>query len=226
MSEPLHTEPVSPRATPLPPLPSEDPLTPEQWATFLAIADVVIPAIKPMSTAKVHTEVAVPDTDYSTAVGILKARSPANDPDAETAVKEYLEDYASRDPAFRAEMQRVFAIYLPHSQKKDLCMILNVLNTRAGSLLLTGHVTPISEQPLHIRESILNGWATSRLGPLRQIRRSLTILTKQAWIKTSLPLRRVMGVPRVPIGMKPSKGYDYEFIQIPQVTSQKSSRRT
>ena len=215
MAEPLHTEPVSPKATPLPPLPSEDPLTPAQWATFLAIADVVIPAVKPMSTANVHTEIAVTDTDYSAAITSLKARTLESDPEAETAAKEYLEDYASRDPAFRAEMQRIFALYLPHDQRKELCMILNILNTRAGSLLLTGHVTPISEQPTHIRESILHGWATARLGVLRQLRRSFTILTKQAWIKTSPSLRRVMGVPRVPVGMRPSKGYDYEFIQIP-----------
>ncbi|KAI4608568.1 hypothetical protein J4E83_009004 [Alternaria metachromatica] len=215
MSTTLPSEPVSPKATPLPPLPAEDPLTPQQWKTLLAITDAVIPAIKPISTAKTQTELAATDTDYSTAVSKLRALAPGNDPDAETAVKEYLDDYASQDPAFRAELQRVFAMYMPQNQRKDLCMVLNVLNTRAGSLALTGYLTPISEQPAHVRESIIQGWATARLGPLRQLRRSLVIITKQAWIKTSPSLRRVIGAPRVPVGMRPGKGFDYEFIQIP-----------
>ncbi|CAN9352135.1 unnamed protein product [Alternaria alternata] len=215
MSSTLSTEPVSPKATPLPPLPSEDPLTSQQWKTLLAIADAVIPAIKPMSTAKTRTEIAATDTDYSTAISKLRALTPENDPDAVTAVKDYLDDYASQDPAFRAELQRVFAMYMPQNQRKELCMVLNVLNTRAGSLALTGYLTPISEQPAHVRESIIQGWATARLGALRQLRRSLVIITKQAWIKTSPALRRVIGAPRVPLGMKPGKGFDYEFIQIP-----------
>ncbi|CAN9473516.1 unnamed protein product [Alternaria alternata] len=168
-----------------------------------------------MSTAKTRTEIAATDTDYSTAISKLRALTPENDPDAVTAVKDYLDDYASQDPAFRAELQRVFAMYMPQNQRKELCMVLNVLNTRAGSLALTGYLTPISEQPAHVRESIIQGWATARLGALRQLRRSLVIITKQAWIKTSPALRRVIGAPRVPLGMKPGKGFDYEFIQIP-----------
>ncbi|KAF1837438.1 long chain fatty alcohol oxidase [Decorospora gaudefroyi] len=215
MSPELPTEPVSPKATPLPPLPSEDPLTPAQWKTILAIADAVIPALKPTSTSKAVTDIAVPDAVYSTAITKLGVLSLEADDDADNAAKEYLESNASQDPAFRAELQRVFAMYMPDSQKKELRMLLNVLNTRAGSLALTGYMTPISEQPAHIRESILQGWGTARLGPLRQLRRSLTILTKQAWIKTSPSLRRMIAIPRLPVGMKPGKGHDYEFIQIP-----------
>lgn len=215
MSTALVSEPVSPKATPLPPLPSDDPLTPAQWSTLLAIADAVIPAIKPMSTAKVHTDLAVTDTEYSTAVSKLKDLIPAGDPDAENTVKEYLEDYGSKNPAFRLEMQRILAVYMPQSQRSQLCIVLNVLNTRAGSLALTGYITPISEQPTNIREAIVQSWATARLGPLRQLHRSLTILSKQTWVKISPQLRRLVGVPRLPTGMRAGKGYDYEFLQIP-----------
>lgn len=211
----LPTEPVSPKATPLPPLPSEDPLTPAQWKTLLAITDAVIPAIKPMSTANVRHEIAVADSEYSTAVSKLRGLTPENDPDSEAAAKELLEDYASQDPAFKLELTRLFGMYMPQDQRQGLVMVLNVLNTRVGSLALTGYLTPISEQPAHIRESILQGWANARLGTLRQLHRSLTVLAKQTWIKCTPSLRRVLGVPRVPVGMKPGKGYDYEFIQMP-----------
>jgi choline dehydrogenase-like flavoprotein len=215
MSTTPHTEPVSPKATPLPQLPAEDPLTPAQWKTLLAITDAVVPAIKPMSTAKAQTELAVTDTDYSAATTRLKCLTPADDPDAEAASKEYLEEYASQDPAFRAELHRVFALYMPQKQRKELRTVLNILNSRAGSLALTGYLAPMGEQPAHIRESILQGWGIARLGPLRQLRRSLTILTKQAWVKTSPSLRRILGIPRVPVGMKPGKGHEYKFLQIP-----------
>ncbi|KAF2621453.1 long-chain fatty alcohol dehydrogenase [Macroventuria anomochaeta] len=211
----LPTEPVPPKATPLPPLPKEDPLTPAQWKTLLAITDACIPAVKPISVANTRTEIAATDTDYSTALSTLRELTPESDPDATVAAKEYLEDYASSNPAFKQELQRIFALYMPSSTRKELIMVLNVLNTRAGSFALTGYFTPISEQPVHIREAILRSWGSARLGTIRGLHRSLTVLSKQTWIKITPTLRRVLGVPRVPTGMIPGKGYDYEFIQFP-----------
>jgi hypothetical protein len=80
---------------------------------------------------------------------------------------------------------------------------------------MTGYVTPIADQPPQIREEIIQGWATARIGLKRQLFRSLTMLTKQTWIKSTPTLPRVLGFPRVPVGMVPGKGFDYEFIQFP-----------
>lgn len=209
----LPTQTVSPKAVALPSLPSEDPLTAAQWKTLFAITDAVIPAIKPMATANTRTELPATDNEYSKAVSLLKSLTPETD--GEAVAKAYLADSAAQSPAFRHELKRVVSLYLPHSNKKELAMVLNILNTRAGSLLLTGHVTPIGDQPVHIREAILQGWAAARLPVLRQLHRSVTMLTKQTWIKTTDTLPRVLGVPRVPVGMVPGKGYDYEFIQFP-----------
>ena len=123
----LPTAPVSPKATPLPPLPAEDPLTPAQWKTLLAISDAVVPAIKPMSTANARTEVAVTDLEYSSAVSALRALSPEDDPAMETAATEYLADSASSNPAFKLELRSIFAMYMPHSTKKELSVVLSVL---------------------------------------------------------------------------------------------------
>jgi hypothetical protein len=123
----LPAKPVLPTATPLPPLPTEDPLSPEQWKTLLAIADAVVPAIKPSSIAKAQTEVAVTDNDYSTAISELRSLIPEEDPDAATAAKEYLANNATSNPAFRLELQRIFAMYMPHSTKKQLGTVLNIL---------------------------------------------------------------------------------------------------
>ena len=211
----LPTEPVSPKTTPLPPLPKEDPLTPAQWKTLLAITDACIPSVKPMSIANTNTEIAATDTEYSTALSTIRELMPESEPDATVAATDYLQDYASSNPAFKQELQRIFVLYMPSSTRQELTTVLNVLNTRVGSLALTGYLTPISEQPVHIREAIIRSWKTARLGPIRSLQRSLTVLSRQTWIKITPTLRRVLGVPRVPTGMKPGKGYDYEFIQLP-----------
>ncbi|KAF1348233.1 long-chain fatty alcohol dehydrogenase [Lizonia empirigonia] len=214
----LPAVPVSPKATPLPPLPAEDPLTPAQWSTLLAIADACIPAIKPITVADTRTQIAATDTEYSTALSTVQGLTPTSDPDAAAAAIAYLDDYASSDPAFKRELQRIIALYMPASTRRELLLVLNVLDTRAGSLALTGSWTPISAQPVHVREAILRGWGSARLGALRGLHRSLTVLCKQTWIKITPTLRRVLGVPRVPVGMKPGKGYEFEFVQIPPGT--------
>ena len=111
----------------MPPLPSEDPLTAAQWKTLLAISDAVIPSIKPASVANARVEIAVADNAYSTAVSALRALTPEDDPSAETAVTEYLAENASSNPAFKEELQRIFAMYMPQSTKKELFMVLNIL---------------------------------------------------------------------------------------------------
>ncbi|KAH6644854.1 long chain fatty alcohol oxidase [Boeremia exigua] len=210
----LPTEPISPTAAPLPALPKEDPLTPAQWRTLLAIADACIPALKPVSIAS-STDLAVADTEYATALSTLSGLIPASEPNASAAARKYLEDSASANPQFREELWRVFALYMPASSRRQLVTVLNVLDTRAGALALTGSFTPISEQSVLAREDVIRGWKTARLGALRSLHRSLTVLSRQTWIKVSEALPRVLGVPRVPVGMRPGKGYEYEFIQLP-----------
>ncbi|KAL1598803.1 hypothetical protein SLS60_007945 [Paraconiothyrium brasiliense] len=213
MSETIPTATVSPKATTLPPLPAEDPLTPAQWRTLLAIAETIVPAVKPSATARGRTEIVVTDNEYSAIVSRLKGLTP--DLDGEEAAKAVLDDNPALDPVFREELRRVIALTLPQSNRKDLSIILNILNTRAGSLVLTGKLTPISDQPIYVREAILQSWATARLPLLRQLVRSLATLSKQTWLKTTETLPRFLGYPRVPVGMVPGKGFDYEFLQIP-----------
>ncbi|KAF2873951.1 hypothetical protein BDV95DRAFT_592112 [Massariosphaeria phaeospora] len=43
----------------------------------------------------------------------------------------------------------------------------------------------------------------------------MTSLSKVNWLRTTPTISRVLGIPRVPVDMKPGKGFDYEFIQFP-----------
>lgn len=141
----LPAQHVSPKATPLPPLPAENPLTPAQWRTLLAITDAVIPAIKPMSTAIVKNELAITDNEFSTAMSAISKLTPENDPGADDAAREYLADNASSNPAFKTELQRIFAMYLPDSQKKQLLMIMSILK----------YVYPRASEPRHLHSLMI-----------------------------------------------------------------------
>ncbi|OCK72804.1 GMC oxidoreductase [Lepidopterella palustris CBS 459.81] len=212
----LSTETVSPKAAPLPPLPEADPLTPAQWKTLLAIADAVIPSIQPFTKAAPTLELAIPDNAYSTALTTLKGLAPQGTD--ERVAEVFLKESASSTPAFREALFRLVGFYMPQKNRNDLVMVLNMLNYRAGSLILTGYTTSIAEQPLHVRETIIQSWATARLPLLRQLHRQLTMLSKKTWITATPTLPRILGYPRVPLGMVPGKGFDYEFIQFPPGT--------
>ena len=87
-------------------------------------------------------------------------------------------------------------------------------STRAGALALTGYPTPIAAQPIDVRIAILKSWSTATIPNLRQLWRSLTVLCKLNWVKTSPTIGRVLAFPRVPVHGSPGKGYDFQFIQI------------
>ena len=93
---------------------------------------------------------------------------------------------------------------------------LTVVSTRAGSIFLTGHATPLDCLPIASRESILQGWANARLPILRDLHRSLTSLVKVFWIRTSPTLGKVLGYPRSPVHAIPAgQGFPFAFIQVP-----------
>ena len=92
-------------------------------------------------------------------------------------------------------------------------MLLTLDSTRAGCLLMTGSTTPFHQQPVHVREQIIQGWSNSYLPPLRTVAKAFTFVFKSFWVKTSPSLRQVLDYPLAPAHGTPGKGYDYEFIQ-------------
>lgn len=80
---------------------------------------------------------------------------------------------------------------------------------------MTGSSTPIQNQSFDAREKILNNWLTSRLPQLRQVGRSVILLSKRQWLINSPTSNEIIGFPRVPIYGKPADTFDYEFLQFP-----------
>jgi hypothetical protein len=121
----LPSVPVSPKASPLPPIPAQDPITEDQWRTLLALADCIIPSIQPSSSAQPSTQLGVPDADYATALGKIEHYALADD-DTSLA-KKYLQEKASDIPEFRENLRRLLTFYVPTDQKKEFSLGLTLL---------------------------------------------------------------------------------------------------
>jgi len=209
----INTSPVTPKASPLPPVSTTDPLTPSQWRTLLALADTVIPSIVPETTANSSEELGVPETVYSSALTTIETTF--HHGQTKELAREYLNERPSQIPAFRELIHRLFGTHLPTDVAKSLATSLTLLEYRASAFLLTGSPAPFSDQPVDVRQAILRSWSAAILPPIRLLFRSLTMLVKQNWAKTSPTIGPTLSFPRVPLHGTPSPGFAYSFLQLP-----------
>ena len=86
-------------------------------------------------------------------------------------------------------------------------------STWPGSLLLTGYATPIQDQPIHIRETILKNWSASWFETCRILFKTFTLLGKSTWVQTSPIFKTISGYPDVPLNWKPGPTEDFAFLQ-------------
>lgn len=145
--------PAPPTPTPLPPPPDSNPLTQDQWETFLAIADAIIPSIVSTASAQsssvspVDTRT-IPDDDFSAALTKLERVIPRHsgshaaeqEPTGEvdwrdnaTLARAYLAESASSIPRFRDSLLRFLSFSMPQDGRKDLAFVLNLLKFRLPS---------------------------------------------------------------------------------------------
>ncbi|PYH41112.1 long-chain fatty alcohol dehydrogenase [Aspergillus saccharolyticus JOP 1030-1] len=212
----------TPREVAIPLLPTAQVLTDLHWETLLALADAVIPSIR-VAAGKDHasstTHYAVAEAELASAITTVSATIPVSQPSTDVA-RAYLDESPSSLPQFREGLQRLLADYVHKEGQDGIRFILDVLNTRAGALLLTGSTTPVQNQPVAVREQIFAGWASSRLPPIRLIYRSLSAMFKTTWMIASPTLPAAVGFPRVPMQVKYAPGcWEYEFLQFPPPAS-------
>ncbi|EEQ89581.1 hypothetical protein RJZ56_000235 [Blastomyces dermatitidis] len=214
MASPLSSTPVEILESPLAPAPAANTvLTPLQWKTLMALADTVIPSIRPKSAGGCPSDCMINDAEFAIASHNLMSIHEGS-AHSDVAVR-FLAENASSVPGFKESMCRVLGQQVPDEARRGISVILNALNSRPVSLALTGYAAPIQCQPYPIREAIFRGWATSVLPPMRTVYRSLIALFHKAWIPLSPTLPALVGFPRVPVGFTTAEGYPYEFLQLP-----------
>lgn len=175
----------------------------------MAICDTIILSVHTSEPSKF---IAVPKSHQEGGEGESQALTHTSRDNLAVA---YLEEGASTIPEFRELLKRIFLVVLVPSDRKQLLQVLSLLSYTAGSIVLTGRPTIIADQPIEIRQQILQGWASSRFGVLRLFLRQLALVSKQLWVRTSPNLRPLVGFPRVPVYGVTGQGHDYGFVQLP-----------
>ncbi|KAI9645833.1 hypothetical protein NHQ30_005268 [Ciborinia camelliae] len=205
---------IAPIVAPLPDPPGDQYFTDLQWSTLMAIMDTVIPSIHRASiTNDPSSQLSVPDDEYNDAVTHMQMT--ISSPPSNEALEAYLNEKPSDIPEFQDLLLRTLTIYAREDARKVLAFVLTTLNTRLGSLMLTGYASPIQSHPINIRESILTNWGNSYFFPLRTIAKTMSALGKYLWLKTSPNFDKVSGFVKVPDHYKPGPHYEYEFLQFP-----------
>ncbi|QSZ30525.1 hypothetical protein DSL72_000079 [Monilinia vaccinii-corymbosi] len=206
---------IAPIVTPLPDPPKGQHFTDLQWSTLMAIMDTVVPSVHKASiTNDPLSQLSVPDDEYNDAIS--RMRTTISSPPSNEALEAYLNEKPSDIPAFQDILLRTLTLYSREDARKVLAFILTTLNTRLGSLMLTGYASPLQSQPINIRESILTDWRNSYFFPLRAIAKTMSVLGKHIWLKTSPNFDKATGYPKVPDNYKPASHYEYEFLQFPE----------
>ncbi|KAI9764906.1 MAG: hypothetical protein M1840_007931 [Geoglossum simile] len=200
-------------ASPLPPPPGGDPFTALQWTTFLAIADTVIASVRPATGPSNLNERCVPEQEYQNAIGDYR-RSVTDGVD-DAVLERFLGEKLTDVDVFQPLLRRIFLEYIKPDAVRGIAIFLDLLNTRPGSLLLTGYAAPFQQHLVSTRELVLLGWRVSVLPPLRKIYKSFSTISKTVWLKVSLNAQHVMGFPRTPDLGPPGAGYKFEFLKFP-----------
>ncbi|RVX72691.1 hypothetical protein B0A52_04089 [Exophiala mesophila] len=192
--------------SPLPEAPPGQVYTDEQWQTLFSILEVFVPDI---STSHQDPAASIPPAQYDAARReVLRYAPPSSSPDLADA---FLSEKLLSNPAFIAYVKRKFQIWVPPNDAKALGFILSSLNTKLGSLLMTGSKIPIHLQPLSARSLIVCKWSTARLAPLRAIYGSTSALARAAYTYSSSILISTIGYPDIPPQMERRPTYDFTF---------------
>ncbi|KAK2595760.1 hypothetical protein QQS21_006586 [Conoideocrella luteorostrata] len=202
-----------PTPTLLPEPPVKDFMGEAQWETLFALLDGVLPSITSTTSSTVKDKsgsILLSDTEFETLVD--ESVSALANPPSRDKIKEYLEFRPSQDPKFRDDCLRSLAIV---PQRGQLVAVLKLLSGHTGSMLLTGYWTLITDQPTKIRQSIMQSWASSRIGGLRVLSKSLAQMAQKANSTYSTFFKEISGYSDIPRDWKPTEGYNFEFVQVP-----------
>ncbi|ATY59860.1 long chain fatty alcohol oxidase [Cordyceps militaris] len=190
-------------------------MTAAEWDTFFAISEAIVPAVVPQTKlTDPMRQLGIPDKEFYAAVDETLAS--LHDPPPQAKLLEWLAFRAVDEPAFRRECEHSVA---SAALRMELANFMSMLNTRYGSLLLTGRWTLFHRQPLAVRQQILKNWRSSRLLPLRIVLKSMNALTRKSLGASSRFIRELGGFEELPKNWALKQGYDFQFLQIPDGTS-------
>ncbi|KAI0010162.1 long-chain fatty alcohol dehydrogenase [Xylariaceae sp. FL0662B] len=182
-----------------------------QWKTLFALVDAVVPSIVVDSElADSKSQLRITESQCIEAYGNIK-KSMKCPPNYEK-FKEYLEERAVDNPRFVRTVKRTIE-RLPMSDRKRLGGVLNLIATRLGSLAATGYFVPIQEQPLYVRERIIQSWNRSLMKIWPAIGKIFTKLARSCYPQVDPLFLELSGYRNFADDYRPGPTFDFNFLQ-------------
>ncbi|KAI0114911.1 long-chain fatty alcohol dehydrogenase [Daldinia grandis] len=202
---------TAPIPTQLPELKPDTYFSQTQWQILLALIDAIVPSIVADSgETDVKNHLQIPRSQLNESYECIKS-SMKTPPDYEK-FQQYLQARPLDNPRFLRAVKRILE-GVPNSNRKQLGAILNIMATRLGSLAATGYYTPLNEQPIHVRESIVQAWNHSWMTVWPLIGNSITRIAKVCFAQTDPLFRELSGYTEVADDYRPGPSFDFGFMQ-------------
>ena len=118
---------IAPLPTTLPQPPQDETLTPDQWATLLAVAETVIPSLLrgEQAAGTDASKFKLPESEYDALVQGI--RDGVVEPPDEVALTDYLAESAVDYAGFRQELQRTLTVNVRKDALQGMTFVLNTL---------------------------------------------------------------------------------------------------
>ncbi|KAI1386462.1 long-chain fatty alcohol dehydrogenase [Hypoxylon trugodes] len=193
------------------PVPASDTFfTETQWKVLFSLLDAVIPSVAvggPSDMTGYSEVLRISENHFHEIYHGVQRRM--RYPPTIDQFREYLAFRPVDDPRFISIVKQTVS-RLSRSSKSQLGSLLNFMITRFGSLFCTWYLRPLTEQPVHIRESIMKSWHQAWFPLWHTLARSFSIMAKVGWTQSNQLLRQISNY-RVPNGEADSVGPTHNF---------------
>ncbi|KAJ6263518.1 hypothetical protein Dda_2082 [Drechslerella dactyloides] len=154
-----------------------------QWNMLMHILETFVPKLTPEETEKLKK-------DYYENIKI----NPADDKLLEAYAQESVTDV----PEVLEDLDWIFQRNVPEDKVAEIKTVLNILDTRLGSLAFTGSTIPMYEKTRQEREQIVLSWSTARMVTLRKLFKAFQGMARLMWSRVSPTYHAAAGFPGYP----------------------------
>ncbi|KAF3913250.1 hypothetical protein AA313_de0208904 [Arthrobotrys entomopaga] len=154
-----------------------------QWNMLAHIFETFVPKLTPEETAELKK-------DYYQNVKVNAVD--------EKLIDAYAQESLMDLPEFLEDVDTTFQNYVPEDKIAEIKTVLNILDTRLGSLAFTGSTIPLYEKTRQEREQIVLSWSSARMVALRKLFKAFGSIAKLLWARASANFHAAAGFPGYP----------------------------
>ncbi|KAI1393693.1 long-chain fatty alcohol dehydrogenase [Hypoxylon trugodes] len=202
---------AAPIATQLPELKPDTYFSETQWKVLFALIDAIVPSIVAESRVTDRkTQLSIPDSQYKEAHE-KTMKCMIHPPDYED-FQQYLEARSIDNPRFVQLVKRNVQ-EVSNTDRKKLGVILNIISTRLGSLAASGQFTLLHEQPVHIREAVIQSWGKSWINVWPSLKKAVLLVGRVGYATTNPLFHKLIDFKDSPEDYRPGPSFDFDFMQ-------------